>query len=455
MVHPCSVPACIGSKGGLRFPKDPKLLLKWQVAIKRLEPKTKKLWTPTQYSRICHKHFKPKDYRVPVCSSVQVGGKPQRRLKPDVVPSIFPYNSVKDEGKARRSEERARRLERRRFESALAEEINPDDLVNGHHQVNPNYWVEDLDGLVHVVEPEVVVHESPEVDRESVSKGLKLKPVEASVVKGLKLKPVTPSEIANLVRIAKERSHPESVMDTTNECLGNSLVDDSPKPIKKYIRKTMAATNMSPELRDGGGEGVAIITEPSDVTNEVIELDGKSQPGSGLEPFKKISTVKKKGCQDFQCPKCRKKFAGNGVLNLHMRRVHPRVESFTCSQCGKGFKSKDELVKHDLMTHGLDSAYAKQSQVKRKIASVKSPEKSVSATIILVTDGNSSEATPPPDVTLNDQDNVIDLGTMSSGNERNIGNSRKMSSEEALTSEVSEMPESEVVQSHDEGGFRK
>ena len=223
MTRCCSVPGCIGGKGGSRFPKDPKLFLKWKVAIKRLEPGPgKKLWTPKQHSVVCHKHFKPEDYRVPVCSTVPVGGKRVRLLKPEAVPSIFPH-SVKDERKARRSEERARRLERRRFESALAEEINPDDLVV------------DL-----VVQPEVVLHEVSEVDRESLPpsstvKGLNLKPVEASVVQGLKLRPVSPSEVAHLVRRAKVKSDPEAVTDLINEyqeCLDDSILEDIPEPIK-------------------------------------------------------------------------------------------------------------------------------------------------------------------------------------------------------------------------------
>ena len=96
MTQSCSVPRCIGSKGGFRFPKDPQQLRKWQIAIKRLEPGPgKKLWIPKEYSTVCHKHFTSEDYRTPVFSTVPVGAKERRLLKPTAVPSIFPHNSVK------------------------------------------------------------------------------------------------------------------------------------------------------------------------------------------------------------------------------------------------------------------------------------------------------------------------------------------------------------------------
>ena len=76
-----------------------------------------------------------------------------------------------------------------------------------------------------------------EPSRESLSpsiasKGLILKPVEATVVKGLKLKPVSPSEIANIVRKAKVKSD-LALIDKDHERLESSLLDVSPEPIEK------------------------------------------------------------------------------------------------------------------------------------------------------------------------------------------------------------------------------
>ena len=146
----CSVPGCVGllgNKRGFKFPKDKKVRFQWQVAIKRLAPgPAKKLWSPSKNSVVCQNHFAPDDYCVPL-KDRQVGGA-MKPLLPWAVPSIFPFN-VKDEHKTRRSEERAQRLERRRFESALVSEINPDECVKRNlgtddsHLGNPSELTED------------------------------------------------------------------------------------------------------------------------------------------------------------------------------------------------------------------------------------------------------------------------------------------------------------------------
>lgn len=60
----CSVPGCT-KQGGHKFPrKNPQLLKKWQVAIKREEPgKPGKLWQPGLSARVCSLHFNDDDYK--------------------------------------------------------------------------------------------------------------------------------------------------------------------------------------------------------------------------------------------------------------------------------------------------------------------------------------------------------------------------------------------------------
>lgn len=57
------MPGC-GRYNGHRFPKDAALQLKWRVAIKREDPKTKQLWCPGKEDVVCHFHFQESDYRV-------------------------------------------------------------------------------------------------------------------------------------------------------------------------------------------------------------------------------------------------------------------------------------------------------------------------------------------------------------------------------------------------------
>jgi uncharacterized C2H2 Zn-finger protein len=75
-IMPCFVPGCREDPWH-RFPADPDLKMKWHLAIQREGPSL----TLYKTSKICHNHFKQKDFRDTLT---------QRRLKPDAVPSVFP-----------------------------------------------------------------------------------------------------------------------------------------------------------------------------------------------------------------------------------------------------------------------------------------------------------------------------------------------------------------------------
>ena len=93
----CSVPQCPG-KGGFKFPRNPEIRKKWQVAIRREGPGKKLNWEPSDTATVCHAHFTEDDYRVPKVSTVQIGGKARRDLKDGAVPSVFPHKP-RDESK--------------------------------------------------------------------------------------------------------------------------------------------------------------------------------------------------------------------------------------------------------------------------------------------------------------------------------------------------------------------
>lgn len=59
----CCVPGC-GLFSGHRFPRDQDLRLKWRVAIRRTDERTKSLWSPGPNDVVCHTHFKVDDYKV-------------------------------------------------------------------------------------------------------------------------------------------------------------------------------------------------------------------------------------------------------------------------------------------------------------------------------------------------------------------------------------------------------
>ena len=89
----CCVPNCTHARGfarGFSFPKDPELSRQWIVAI---NPHRESLWKPSRAALVCHAHFKPEDYKVPLQSLAQVGGKARKDLKKGAVPSVFPWNA--------------------------------------------------------------------------------------------------------------------------------------------------------------------------------------------------------------------------------------------------------------------------------------------------------------------------------------------------------------------------
>ncbi|XP_046543594.1 uncharacterized protein LOC124253791 [Haliotis rubra] len=81
----CSVPGCTNS-GGHRYPSDSDLRLKWRVAVRRVDPKTKKLWQPGKTDVVCQSHFTADDFTVTLLGE-------RRRLKLDAVPSIFTHKT--------------------------------------------------------------------------------------------------------------------------------------------------------------------------------------------------------------------------------------------------------------------------------------------------------------------------------------------------------------------------
>ena len=58
----CCVPGCT-NYGGHVFPSDPELKKKWSVVIKRLDEKSRDLWTPGKYDVVCTVHFRESDYK--------------------------------------------------------------------------------------------------------------------------------------------------------------------------------------------------------------------------------------------------------------------------------------------------------------------------------------------------------------------------------------------------------
>ena len=58
----CCVPGCSGF-GGHKFPNSSERRMQWRVAIRRIDPRTKGLWMPSDSAIVCHKHFKESDYK--------------------------------------------------------------------------------------------------------------------------------------------------------------------------------------------------------------------------------------------------------------------------------------------------------------------------------------------------------------------------------------------------------
>ena len=82
----CAVPKCT-TNGGFKFPANPQLQRQWLVAINR------ELLKPKDHSVVCAKHFRQDDFKTPIFSTVSVGAKQCRYLKPGAVPSIFDSDS--------------------------------------------------------------------------------------------------------------------------------------------------------------------------------------------------------------------------------------------------------------------------------------------------------------------------------------------------------------------------
>ncbi|CAB3245397.1 unnamed protein product [Arctia plantaginis] len=83
MPSTCVVPFCSERSGGHKFPRDKILREKWILAIRRVN------FQPSEYSKVCKKHFKKEDYRLPKESTVKY---PAHVLKKDAVPSKFSWN---------------------------------------------------------------------------------------------------------------------------------------------------------------------------------------------------------------------------------------------------------------------------------------------------------------------------------------------------------------------------
>jgi hypothetical protein len=117
----CAVPLCKGF-GGFRFPKDPILRKKWQVAIRR-QASGKKLWKPTNTSVVCSKHFQESDFYQP---KVLYGEKRRRLLNKEAIPSVFPF------AKTNQSESAAARTGRylKRIELSATEVVSENGVVN-------------------------------------------------------------------------------------------------------------------------------------------------------------------------------------------------------------------------------------------------------------------------------------------------------------------------------------
>ena len=129
----CVVEGC-SNPGSVRFPKEKGVLLSWRVAINRQGDKKGSLWTPSPYSRLCHSHFAPEDYRIP---QIPIIGSERKVLKKDAVPSL----SLSKSGQKRKKDTDVRLKRRQRREivastSAVVQALDTsvqvmDDQVQG------------------------------------------------------------------------------------------------------------------------------------------------------------------------------------------------------------------------------------------------------------------------------------------------------------------------------------
>ena len=68
-----------------KFPSDKGKRAKWIQQVQR----TRVQWTATQYSFLCSEHFTQDCFEVESLLASSFGLKKKRRLKPDVIPTIF------------------------------------------------------------------------------------------------------------------------------------------------------------------------------------------------------------------------------------------------------------------------------------------------------------------------------------------------------------------------------
>lgn len=92
----CVVPGCSSQMGVTKdvvfheFPSKMERRELWTLAVRALHPPTKNPWVPSEYAKICSKHFKPDDY---------IQGPKKRYLAPHVTPSQFPPCDVQTRGR--------------------------------------------------------------------------------------------------------------------------------------------------------------------------------------------------------------------------------------------------------------------------------------------------------------------------------------------------------------------
>uniref|UniRef100_A0A8C4WCY7 THAP-type domain-containing protein n=1 Tax=Gopherus evgoodei TaxID=1825980 RepID=A0A8C4WCY7_9SAUR len=72
------------------FPKAHELRKRWMLAVKRIEPGSRRLWIPGAGACLCSQHFTQDEFEL-------YGG--QKRLKAGVIPSVFSFKVLwKGEG---------------------------------------------------------------------------------------------------------------------------------------------------------------------------------------------------------------------------------------------------------------------------------------------------------------------------------------------------------------------
>ena len=111
------MPLCKNSKGGHKFPDpvhQPERHRQWVVAIKRIDPHTKKLWNPSRSSVVCADHFSSEDYKATLLGERNI-------LQPWAVPSLHHVVS---------SERRERAMKRRKLNTVTKNrQATPEDII--------------------------------------------------------------------------------------------------------------------------------------------------------------------------------------------------------------------------------------------------------------------------------------------------------------------------------------